>query len=145
MKNVMLLSLGALALASCAPMMMSPMYTLTPQASAPAGVNPAGNASVTKSDTMTMTTVKLTGLAANTYYVGHYHVMGMASTEPCKSGGAPIMASMMVGQTDAAGALTLSGNVATADIAAATYLNVHTAKDSTGAPADAGVACTPLK
>jgi len=35
MKNVMLLSLGALALASCAPMMMSPMYTLTPQASAP--------------------------------------------------------------------------------------------------------------
>lgn len=146
MKNLMLLSVGALALASCAPMMMAPSsYTFAPQAGIPSGVVPVGTATATMSNMMTMTAVKMTGLAANTYYVGHYHLMGTASTDPCKSGGAPIMSSKMVGQTDATGALTLSGSVNMADIAMATYLNVHTSADAAGTPADGGVACTPTK
>jgi superoxide dismutase, Cu-Zn family len=146
MKNLLLLSAGAFALASCAPMMGAPSaYTLTPQASAPTGVNPSGTASVAKSSTTTSTSAKISGLAANTYYVGHFHLQGTASTDPCKSAGAPIMSSKVVGQTDAAGMLTLIGTVPNADVAAATYFNVHTAKDSGGAPADDGVACSPVK
>ncbi len=146
MKNLMLLSVGALAFASCAPMMMAPAsYTFAPQVSVPAGVVPVGTATASVANMMTSTTVKMTGLAANTYYVGHYHLMGTASADPCKSGGTPIMSSKMVGQTDATGALTLSGSVNSADIAAATYLNVHTASDAMGTPADGGVACTPTK
>ena len=144
MKTLALLPLAVVALASCAPM-MAPAYTLAPQASAPAGIAPVGTVSASRMDATTSITAKLSGLAANTYYVAHYHTMGTASTDPCKSGGPPIMSSMMVGQTDASGALTLSGSVPTADIAGATYYNVHTAKDSKGTPADGGVACTPVK
>ena len=144
MRNLILLSVGALSLAACAPM-MAPAYTLTRQDSAPAGISPVGTVAASKTDTTTTTTAKLTGLAANTYYVAHYHKMGMASSDPCKSGGPLIMSSMMVGQTDASGALTLNGSVANADIASATYYNVHTAKDSMGTPADGGVACTAVR
>ena len=94
---------------------------------------------------MTSTVIKLSGLAANTPYVGHYHNMGSASTSPCASNGAAIMESKMVGMTDASGVLTLSGSVADSAIMNATYLNVHTASDAMGTPADAGVACTPVK
>ena len=141
MKNLMLLALGAVALASCAPM-MAPAYTLTPQSGAPAGISPVGTVAASKDASTTTTTAKVTGLAANTYYVAHYHMMGTANADPCKSGGSPIMSSKMVGQTDASGALTLTGSVATADIASATYYNVHTSKDSMGTPADGGIACT---
>ena len=141
MKNLMLLALGTVALASCAPM-MAPAYTLTPQSGAPAGISPVGTVAASKDATTTTTTAKLTGLAANTYYVAHYHKMGTANTDPCRSAGPLIMSSMMVGQTDASGALTLTGSVATADIASATYYNVHTSKDSMGTPADGGIACT---
>ena len=144
MKTLMLMSVAALTLASCAPM-MAPGMALTRQDSAPAGINPVGTVAATKADATTSTTARLTGLAANTYYVAHYHLMGTASSDPCKSGGQPLMSSMMVGQTDANGALTLSGTVATADIAAATYYNVHTASDSSGTPADDGVACTSIR
>ena len=141
MKNLMLLTLGTVVLASCAPM-MAPAYTLTPQSGAPAGISPVGTVAASKDATTTTTTAKLTGLAVSTYYVAHYHKMGMANTDPCKSAGPLIMSSMMVGQTDASGALTLTGSVATADIASATYYNVHTSKDSMGTPADGGIACT---
>jgi superoxide dismutase, Cu-Zn family len=146
MKNLMLMSVAALGLASCAPM-MTPTTSLSfaPQPSAPSGVTPKGNAAISKSDMNTSTNVMMTGLAANTYYVGHYHLQGNANTDPCKSAGAPIMSSKIVGQTDATGALMMNGSVATADIASATYFNVHTAKDAAGTPADDGVACSPLK
>ncbi|WP_407570861.1 superoxide dismutase [Deinococcus altitudinis] len=144
MKNLILLSVGALALSACAPMMASAPYTLAPQAAAPAGIVPVGTVSASRSAATTITSARVTGLAANTYYVAHYHLMGNASTDPCKSGGPLIMSSMMVGQTDAAGTLNLSGTALTADIAGATYFNVHTSKDSVGTPADAGVACTPV-
>ena len=140
MKNLPFLSVAALALSACAPM-LAPGYTLVLQAAAPAGTAPVGTVSVTRSQATTSTTARVTGLAANTYYVAHYHTMGAASSDPCKSGGLLIMSSMMIGQTDAAGALTLAGTVATSDIAGATYFNVHTAKDSVGTPADGGVAC----
>ena len=141
MKTLALLPLAAVVLASCAPM-MAPAYTLAPQANAPAGIAPVGTVSASRTDATTFTTAKVSGLAANTYYVAHYHMMGTASADPCKSGGPLIMSSMMVGQTDASGALTLTGSVATADIASATYYNVHTSSDGVGTPADGGVACT---
>ena len=141
MKNLTLLALGAVALASCAPM-MAPVYTLAPQSGAPAGVSPVGTVAASKDASTTTTTARVTGLAANTFYVAHYHKMGTASTDPCKSGGPLIASSTMIGQTDASGALTLTGSVATADIASATYYNVHTSSDGVGTPADGGVACT---
>lgn len=147
MKNLMLMSVAALALASCAPM-MSPTTSLSfaPQPTAPSGVVPKGNAAITKTATTTNTSVMLTGLAANTYYVGHYHLQGGANpSDPCKSAGPAIMSSKIVGQTDATGALMMNGSVATADITNATYFNVHTAKDAMGTPDDDGVACSPLK
>ncbi|MGY2892076.1 superoxide dismutase [Deinococcus sp. UYEF24] len=144
MKNLILLSVGALALSACAPVMAPAPYTLTPQAAAPAGIVPVGTVSASRSEATTITSARVNGLAANTYYVAHYHRMGTASTDPCKSGGPLIMSSMMVGQTDATGALNLSGTVMTSDIAGATYFNVHTSKDSVGTPADGGVACTPI-
>ncbi|MFC4452826.1 superoxide dismutase [Deinococcus sonorensis] len=146
MKKLLLMTLGAATLSSCAMMMGTPMsYQFGPQTTAPVGVTASGTASVTKDAMNTMTTVKLTGLAANTYYVGHYHLQGTADAAPCLSKGAPIMASKMVGQSDATGMLTLSGSVMTSAIADATYINVHTASDAEGTPADDGVACTAIK
>ena len=143
MKKILSLSALAVALSACSMSMMAkPMdYTLGKQ---PAGgaLNSSGTVNVNTVNSMVMTKAMVMGLAPNTYYVAHYHVQGTASTTPCASGGAPIMSSKMVGQTDASGALTLTGSVATADIASATYYNVHTSKDSMGTPADGGIACT---
>ncbi|ULH15727.1 superoxide dismutase [Deinococcus sp. KNUC1210] len=144
MKKLLLLSLGAFALAGCAPMMGMGMYTFSPQPSAPSGIVPVGTASIGESAGMTSTVIKLSGLAANTPYVAHYHNMGIDSTSPCASNGSAIMESKMVGVTDAGGTLTLSGSVADAALMDATYLNVHTASDTAGTPADPGVACTPV-
>ncbi|WP_407569055.1 superoxide dismutase [Deinococcus altitudinis] len=166
--NIILLSVGALALASCAPMMANSTtlpYTLSAQDSpstamssnpmstsnATAIIKPVGGITVTNATASgsapatTSTTAKLTGLLPNTYYVAHYHLMGAASTSPCRSGGALIKSSMLVGQSDASGALTLSGSVPTNDLTNATYFNVHTASDAMGTPADAGISCTPIK
>jgi len=173
MKNIILLSVSALALASCAPMMATTAstttpYMLSPQQSAStmvaAGANgmtmaggtamtitPVGNISVTNTAATssaaatTSTTATLTGLKPSTYYVAHYHLQGGASTSPCRSGGDLIKSSTLIGMSDASGALTLSGSVPTNDIANATYFNVHTASDSMGTPADGGVSCTPVK
>ncbi|AWT36655.1 hypothetical protein GCM10008956_17620 [Deinococcus arenae] len=144
MKKTLLVSALSLALGSCA-MMYAPMsYTLAKQ---PAGgaLNSSGNVTVKRDGMTVMTNAMVSGLAPNTYYVAHYHVQGTASTDPCSSGGAPIMSSMIVGQSDAMGMLTLSGSVAAADVMNATYFNVHTAKDASGAPTDAGVTCTSVK
>lgn len=168
--NIILLSVGAFALASCAPMMANSTtlpYTLSPQesaatamssnpmsgsnGSATALIKPVGGISVTNAAATastvatTSTTVKLSGLLPNTYYVAHYHLMGSASTSACRSGGALIKSSMLVGQSDATGALTLGGSVPTNDLTNATYFNVHTASDAMGTPADAGISCTPIK
>ena len=145
--NVTRLLLGstlALTLGSCAMMAPTMSYTLAKQ---PAGGALASSGMVdVKKDGMTvMTSARVMGLAPNTYYVAHYHLQGAASADPCSSGGAPIMNSAMVGQSDAMGMLTLTGSVAAADVMNATYFNIHTAKDATGAPADAGVTCTGVK
>jgi Cu-Zn family superoxide dismutase len=175
MKNLLLLSVSALALASCAPMMANSStmmaksttlpYTLTvqespttamssgamSQATTQAIIKPVGNISVTNTAATgstvatTSTTAMITGLLPNTYYVAHYHLMGSASVNPCQSGGTLIKSSMLVGQSDANGALTLSGAVPTNDLTNATYFNVHTASDAMGTPADAGITCTPIK
>ena len=145
MNKLLLLSLGTLALSSCATLMTAPAaYSFKPQPTAPAGVTPSGSATVRKTSDNTMTTINLSGLAANTYYVAHYHRQGTASEDPCLSGGVPIMASKMVGMSDGVGMATLSGSVMNTAIDGATYLNVHTASDSAGTPADSGVACTPV-
>ncbi|GGM17342.1 superoxide dismutase [Deinococcus aerophilus] len=141
-----ILTLPALALALSACTMMSPgmTYTLSKQ---PAGMalNSSGTVMPKMDGSMVMTTAKIMGLAPNTYYVAHYHLQGTQSTNPCDSGGAPIMASKLVGQTDASGMLMLSGSVAKADVMNATYFNVHTATGPDGTPADAGVTCTAVK
>ena len=143
--KTLLLALGVFALSACAPMMGTGAYTFTPQPAAPSGIVPVGSASISESAGTTNTVIHLSGLAANTPYVGHYHTMGSASTSPCASAGPAIMESKMVGMTDASGMLTLSGSVADSFVMNATYLNVHTASDTSGTPADDGVACTPIK
>ena len=120
-------------------------YSLARQPAA-SNVTPMGNVAVSMSGDMVMSTVKLTGLAANTYYVAHYHNQGTASTtDPCASNGQPILASKIVGMTDAGGMLSMSGSVAKSAVLQATYFNVHTAKDAEGTPADSGVACSAVK
>ncbi|WP_420596086.1 superoxide dismutase [Deinococcus sp.] len=111
--------------------------------------NPVGNAEVTTTADTVSTTTKLTGMLPNTYYVAHFHVMGTDNNsgeadpnDPCKSNGDPILSSKMVAQSDAGGAVTLTGSVAKADVLKATYYNVHTSKDAEGTPADPGVACS---
>ncbi|GGN40733.1 superoxide dismutase [Deinococcus daejeonensis] len=144
MKKILFMPALALALGSCA-MMYAPMtYTLAKQ---PAGgaLSSSGTVTTTRDGMTVMTSAMVSGLAPNTYYVAHYHVQGTASTDPCSSGGAPIMSSAIVGQSDAMGMLKLSGSVAAADVMNATYFNIHTAKDATGAPTDAGVTCTSVK
>ncbi|GGL67279.1 hypothetical protein GCM10010840_01540 [Deinococcus aerolatus] len=144
MKTILMLPALAVALSACT-MMSGDMkaYTLNKQ---PAGMALSSSGTVTpKMDgTMVMTTAKVMGLAPSTYYVAHYHVMGTKSADPCASEGAPIMASKIVGQTDAAGMLSLSGSVAKSEIMNAKYFNVHTASGPDGTPADAGVTCTAI-
>ena len=146
MKKILSLSALAVALSACSMSMMAkPMdYTLGKQ---PAGgaLNSSGTVNVNTVNSMVMTKAMVMGLAPNTYYVAHYHVQGTASTTPCASGGAPIMSSKMVGQSDAMGMVTLTGNVAAADVMNATYYNIHTASGADGTPADAGVSCTAVK
>ncbi|CAM3892257.1 hypothetical protein [Deinococcus frigens] len=146
MKNILILPAMALALSSCSMMagnMMMKPHMLSKQ---PAGMALASSGTVTPkmSGTMVMTTAKLMGLAPSTYYVAHYHLMGTKSANPCASGGDAILASKIVGQTDAAGMVTLSGSVDKTVIMNAKYFNVHTATGPDGTPADAGVSCTSL-
>ncbi|MDV6373685.1 superoxide dismutase [Deinococcus arenicola] len=151
MKNMLMLPALAVALSACS--MMTPMksgdammmmsHTLSKQ---PAGMalNSSGTVTPKMEGTMVMTEAKVMGLAPSTYYVAHYHSMGTASAEPCSSNGPAIMASKIVGMTDAAGMLMLKGSVAKADVMAAKYFNIHTATGADGTPADAGVSCTAL-
>lgn len=134
----------ALALSACTMMGGPATYTLNRQ---PAGMalNSSGTVTVNMGSGMVMTTASVSGLAPNTYYVAHYHSQGSASSDPCLSGGPAIMSSKIVGQTDAAGMLTLSGSVAAGDVMNATYFNIHTAQGADGTPADAGVTCTSVK
>ncbi|OLV20001.1 superoxide dismutase [Deinococcus marmoris] len=146
MKNILILPVMALALSSCSMMagnMMMKPYTLAKQ---PAGMALASSGTVESkmSGTMVMTTAKVTGLAPSTYYVAHYHLMGTKSANPCESGGDAILASKIVGQTDATGMVTLSGSVEKSVIMDAKYFNIHTASGADGTPADAGVSCTAI-
>jgi len=146
MKRILMLSAAAaVALSSCSLIDRSvgTNYTLGKQPAA-ADLTPVGGVNVRRSD-MVMTAARVTGLKADTYYVAHYHVQGTASADPCKSGGAPIMASMIVGKTDSSGYLALNGEVAANVVTAATYFNIHTATGADGTPADAGVACTGVR
>jgi superoxide dismutase, Cu-Zn family len=151
MKNLlngtMMMGLGALLLSACTMTGSTPAsYNLSKQTSAPSTLaNPMGNAAVTDTATMRVTSAKLMGLAPNTYYVAHYHVQGTENTDPCKSNGAPIMSSKIVALSDATGMVTLSGSVKKSEVLQATYFNVHTAKDADGTPNDAGVLCSAVK
>lgn len=142
--KILLLPALSLALGSCA-MMYAPMtYTLAKQ---PAGgaLNSSGTVTVKRDGMTVMTSAMVSGLAPNTYYVGHYHMQGTPNTDPCSSGGAPIMSSKVVGMTDAMGMLNMSGSASASDVMNATYFNIHTASDAAGTPADAGVTCTSVK
>lgn len=144
MNRVLLLPALAAAMSACT-MMGQPMsYTLAKQ---PAGMalNSSGTVSTKMESGMVMTSANVMGLAPNTYYVAHFHNQGAASTDPCASGGPAIMSSKIVGKTDAAGMLMLSGSAASADVMNATYFNIHTATGAEGTPADGGVACTSVK
>lgn len=144
MKNILMLPALAVALSACTMMsgnMMS--YTLAKQPDGMA-LNSSGTVMPKMDGTTVMTTAKVMGLAPSTYYVAHYHLMGTKSADPCASGGDPIMASKIVGQTDATGMLSLSGSVDKAAIMDAKYFNIHTATGPDGTPADAGVTCTAI-
>ena len=121
-------------------------YQVSKQPGAPAGVAPAGTVKITQGGNgNTRTDVDLRGLRPNTYYVAHYHLQGSKSSAPCASDGQALIATKIVGQTDADGALGMGGSVSSDVIAQATYFNIHTATGPDGTPADAGVACTSLK
>ncbi|BDP42647.1 hypothetical protein DAETH_26160 [Deinococcus aetherius] len=139
MKKVLMFALP-LVVASCGVLGVK-TFMLGEQPAA-GDLNPAGIVTSRRSGDSVLTTAKVTGLRANQYYVAHYHNQGTASTDPCKSGGPAIMSSKIVGQTDGTGILTLDGSAPRADIAQATYFNIHTASDAQGTPADPGVACT---
>ncbi|THF71103.1 superoxide dismutase [Deinococcus sp. Arct2-2] len=146
MKRILMLSaVAAVALSSCSLIdrNVGTNYTLGKQPAA-GDLTVVGGVNVRRGD-MVMTSARVTGLKADTFYVAHYHVQGTASADPCKSGGAPIMASKIVGKSDSSGYLALNGEVATSVVTAATYFNVHTAADAAGTPADAGVACTGVR
>ena len=143
MKKLLLAAL-TLTLSACTMMYPATDYAFSKQP-AGAALMSSGTVSVKRDAAMVMTSVSVSGLLPNTYYVAHYHKQGAASTNPCESGGAPIMSSMIVGQTDGMGMLKLSGSVASAEVMDATYFNIHTAKDASGAPADGGVVCTSVK
>lgn len=144
MKKLVLPLALSLSLASCAVLLPSSPYTLGKQPAA-GDLNPTGTVTGNVTGSMVMTRAQVMGLKPNQYYVAHYHKQGKASTVPCESGGAAIMSSKIVGQTDENGMLMLAGRVTRADVASATYFNIHTAKDAAGAPADAGVACTAVE
>lgn len=146
MKRILMLSaVAATLLSSCSlfDRNVGDNYVLGEQPAA-GDLNPLGGVNVRRAETV-RTAARLTGLKADTYYVAHYHVQGTASTDPCKSGGAPIMASAIVGKSDGSGALALNGEVATRLVTAATYFNIHTATGPAGTPADAGVACASVR
>ncbi|AFZ69554.1 hypothetical protein [Deinococcus peraridilitoris] len=153
MKTLPMMLTCTLLLTACAPAMSNASTTpaqptrafnLTRQASAPETLKPNGSISVANSQGTTSTSVILFGLKPNTYYVGHYHVMGLDSKEPCTSNGAPILSSAVVGRSDGNGDLMMNGSVSTGSISNAAYFNIHTAAEASGAPADAGVACVPV-
>lgn len=146
MKTILMLPALAVALSACSMMsgdMMMGSHTLSKQ---PAGMalNSSGTVMSKMEGTMVMTEAKVMGLAPSTYYVAHYHKMGTKSDKPCDSGGDAILASKIVGMTDAAGMVMLKGSVAKAEIMDAKYFNVHTATGADGTPADAGVTCTAI-
>ncbi len=120
-------------------------YQVSEQPGAPAGVTPTGTVKITQGGNgNTRTDVDLRGLRPNTYYVAYYHTQGNTSSAPCASDGTALIASKIVGQTDAEGALGMGGSVSSDVIAQATSFNIHTATGPDGTPADAGVACTSL-
>lgn len=146
MKKILMLSaVASVVLSSCSlfDRSIGTSYTLGKQPAA-AALTPVGAVNVRRGD-MVMTSARVTGLKADTYYVSHYHVQGTASAEPCSSNGAPIMASRIIGKTDSSGYLALNGEVAASTVTTATYFNIHTATGAEGTPADAGVACTGVR
>lgn len=143
MNRLLVLALP-LVLGSCTLMTAGSPYTLSKQPAA-AELTPSGTVAVQRSAYMVMTEARASGLKPSQIYVAHYHLQGTAGAPPCESGGPPILSSKMVGTTDANGVLTLSGQVPSGDVLAATYYNIHTAADAEGTPADPGVACTAVK
>jgi hypothetical protein len=143
MKKLLALALP-LALASCTMTLPGSPYTLGKQPAA-GDLTPTGTVMGRTYGTELTTEARVMGLKPNQYYVAHYHLQGTASPNPCESGGAPILSTTIVGQTDATGMLTMIGRVPYADAMKATYFNIHTAADAAGTPADAGVACTAVQ
>ncbi|MGM9322891.1 CHRD domain-containing protein [Deinococcus aquaticus] len=147
MNRLALLALvGTIALASCnqAPDVSGKSVTKSFTDMKLAGYTaPSGTAKyvdLNSGDRVTTLTVK--GLLPNKAYLAHYHAMGTASTDPCKSGGAVVPANTMIGMTettDANGNLTIKGLQATAALKDAKYINVHEASALANVPV-----CAPL-
>lgn len=150
MRNVLLLSVGVVALSACSanqPPVLGAQREVQFAKQPAATTNPAGRAFIVDlANGDRATRMELTGLAPNTNYVAHYHKQGPASTVPCASNGEAIPSSTMMGKSDASGALVMRGLAPRADVDPATYLNVHTAAAETPTmPTDTGVTCANLK
>lgn len=86
------------------------------------------------------TTLTASGLKPNTSYLAHYHIMGTASTDACKSAGDVLNGTIGTAMTsDANGALTLRGLQNTAALTGAAYINIHEAATPSVVPL-----CAPL-
>ena len=89
-----------------------------------------------------------TGLKPSTAYIAHYHVAGTdVSKGVCASGGA-VIDGQIGGKSvdsDVNGKVTLKGLTATANIAAAKYINIHEAGALATVPLCADLTLAPIK
>jgi superoxide dismutase, Cu-Zn family len=136
MKKFFALSLvGTVALASCNQASVSgstKTYAFAVPTAAVTGYgSQAGTANRTDLSTKdnTVTVLSATKLKASTAYIAHYHLQGDATKAPCDSAGAVTdgMIGGMSFTSDANGSVTIKGLNTTANIANATYINIHEA------------------
>lgn len=130
-KRTLLALVGTVALASCnqAPDVSGKSVTKNFTDMKLAGyTSPSGTAKyVDLNSGDRVTTLTVSGLKANTNYLSHYHLMGTASTDACKSGGAVVGGVLGTATSDASGTLTIKGLQSTAALKDAKYINVHEA------------------
>ncbi|MFC4452413.1 hypothetical protein [Deinococcus sonorensis] len=149
-KLLMVGALGVLALASCnraAVVGSAKTYAFANMGLASYS-KAAGTATVTQFSTNDTGTVLIaSGLLPSTAYVAHYHAVGTASTDPCRSAG-PIVDGMIGGeavQSDAGGTLTLKGLDTTSALSSAKYINIHEAASLATVPLCADLSKSPVK
>ena len=143
--------LGSFALAACNQANLTGSaktyaFAAQPQPLYTAQAGTATRAELNSNDTTTV--LVATGLKPSTAYIAHYHVAGTdVSKGVCASGGA-VIDGQIGGKSvdsDVNGKVTLKGLTATANIAAAKYINIHEASALATVPLCADLTLAPIK